>query len=337
MTPLPVILSGFADESAMSKQANEQFAALAALGLSHYSIRFVDVGDGIKNVMVLSDEEINTLQRMHAEYGLSVSSIGSPIGKVKLRDVDDGTANKFIPFEQYLREDVQTACDRAEAFGSKLLRGFSFYHPKGTSPEDHVNQVADQLGQIADACDGRGLTFGLEVEANLVGQTGHLLAKIAAAVDHPALVTIFDGANLVMQGFTPQQVLEQYVAMKPSLGWMHIKDYSDPKLSGRVEHVDEESASCFVPADRGDSSHEAILRDFKAFLPELSQRMSGRGVDGIFLDLEPHVRGGGQFGGFSGPDGFGIATRALCKTLDYVGIDYHLRTFEDLQAAKANA
>ncbi|TWT59264.1 sugar phosphate isomerase/epimerase family protein [Allorhodopirellula solitaria] len=326
-----VLLSGFADESALSKKANEQFAALAAIGLEYYSIRFVDVGNGIKNVMALEEAEITLLQQMHADYGMKVSSIGSPIGKVKLLDVDDGTANKFVPFEKYLREDVSVACDRAEAFGSKLLRGFSFYHPKGTAPEDHIDQVADQLGQIAEACDARGLTFGLEVEANLVGQTGDLLAAIAERVNHPAMLTIFDGANIAMQGFTPDQVYAQYVAMKPTLGWLHIKDYSDPSLRGRVEHVDEESASHFVPADRGDSAHEAIFRDLRDFLPTLHQRMVDRGADGVFLDLEPHVRGGGQFGGFSGPDGFGIASRALCSLLDYTRVGYQLRTFESLQ------
>lgn len=329
----PILLSGFADESALTKKASEQFAAIAAIGLQYYSIRFVDVGNGIKNVMALDESEIKQLQQMHADYGLRISSIGSPIGKVKLNDVDDGTSNKYVPFETYLKEDVQIACDRAEAFGSKLLRGFSFYHPKGTAPEPHVDQVADHLGQIAEACDARGLTFGLEVEANLVGQTGHLLADITEKVNHPAMVTIFDGANIAMQGFTPDQVYAQYQAMKPSLGWLHIKDYSDPNLGGRVDHVDEETASHFVPADRGDSAHEAILRDLKTFLPTLHTRMTARGVAGVFMDLEPHVRGGGQFGGFSGPDGFGIAARALCKLLDYVGIGYELRSFETLKSS----
>ena len=106
-------------------------------------------------------------------------------------DVDDGTSNKFIPFDQYLKEDVAVACDRAEAFGAKLIRGFAFYHPKGTDPLSHLSQVSDQLGQIADACDQRGLTFGLEVEANLVGQTGDLLKAIAEQVNHPCHVDDF--------------------------------------------------------------------------------------------------------------------------------------------------
>ncbi len=327
----PILLSGFADEAANEKTAVQQYAAFAALGMKYYSIRFVDAGEGIKNVMLLSDAEINRLVSMQGDYGLKVSSIGSPIGKVKLLDVDDGTGNKFIPFDQYLAEDVATACDRAEAFGAKLIRGFSFYHPKGTKPEDHLDQVCDQLGQIAELCDKRGLTFGLEVEANLVGQTGDLLKQLAEKVNHPAMLTIFDAANIVTQGFTADETYAQYLAMKPSLGWLHIKDYHDPSPSGRIEHVDEASLNNFVPADIGDSGHEAILRDLKAYLPELSKRAEARGLDGVFLDLEPHVKGGGQFGGFSGPDGFGVALRGLCRVLDYVGIPYDLRSFADIK------
>ena len=331
LDPPPVLLSGFADETAADKSAAAQFTAFAALGLRYYSIRFIDVGGGIKNVMALSESEVATVAKMQSDYGLRVSSIGSPIGKTKLLDVDDGTDNSFKPFERYLSEDVVTACDRAEALGCKLIRGFSFYHPKNTEPSDHLDQVADRLGQIAETCDARGLTFGLEVEANLVGQTGPLLRDIAAKVNHPAMVTIFDGANIVTQGFTPDQTFEQYLAMKPSLGWLHIKDYRDPSPTGRIHHVDEASLSNFVPADRGNSGHEAILRDFKTILPSLAKRLEQRGVPGVFVDLEPHVRGGGQFGGFSGPDGFGVALRSLCRVLDYVGIDYRLTEFDDVR------
>jgi len=89
-----------------------------------------------------------------------------------------------------------------------------------------------------------------------------------------------------------------------------------------------------VPADAGDAAHEAILRDFAGILPKLEQKLHRRGIPGVFLDLEPHLKGGGQFGGFSGPDGMGVALRALCKVLDYVGIDYHLRDFDDIRAAR---
>jgi hypothetical protein len=115
---------------------------------------------------------------------------------------------------------------------------------------------------------------------------------------------------------------------------MHINDYRHPKAAQRVGHVNEDALRHFVPADLGDSGHEVILRDFASAIPALERRLKRRGIPGVFLDLEPHVKGGGQFGGFSGPDGFGVALRGLCRTLDYVGIGYHLRDFDDILAAR---
>ena len=329
-----VILSGFADEAANDKLAVQQFSALAAAGLQYYSIRFIDVGEGIKNAMELSKAELKKIVAMQQEYGLSVATVGSPIGKVKLLDVEDGTSNRFVPFKQYLAKDVKHACGLANTLGTKLLRGFSFYHPAGTDADSHVSQVVDQLGQIADVCAGEGLVFGLEVEANLVGHTGELLAKIHRQVKHPNLVLIFDGANLVCQGLTPDEVFGEYLAMKPGLGWIHIKDYRHSSAAQRLKHIDEASLKNFVPSDIGDSGHEAILRDLATELPKIDKRMRKLGAPGVIVDLEPHVKGGGQFGGFSGPDGFGVALRGLCRVLDYVGIDYHLTDFDDILARR---
>ena len=68
--------------------------------------------------------------------------------------------------------------------------------------------------------------------------------------------------------------------------------------------------------------------------PKIEKKMKKLGVPGFFLETEPHLKGGGQFGGFSGPDGMDVAVRALCKVLDYVGIDYHLRDFDDIRKAR---
>ncbi|MBL9092820.1 MAG: sugar phosphate isomerase/epimerase [Planctomycetaceae bacterium] len=329
-----VILSGFADESANQKTAVQQFCAFAAMGLQYYSLRFIDVGDGIKNVMKLTKKEIQDIRHLEDEYGLNVSSIGSPIGKVKLVDKEDGTKNAFIPFKKYLAEDVKKVCELAHAFETKLIRGFSFYHPKGEDPKAYIPQVVDQLGKIAEACHRSDLTFGLEIEANLVGQTGELLAEIQRQVKHPAMMLIFDAANILCQGYTTLDVYNQYLAMKPYIGWMHIKDYRHPSPPKRVGHVDEEAIKNFVPADIGQSANELILRDFRDMVPALTKKLAKRGIPGVFLDLEPHVKGGGQFGGFSGPDGMGVALRGLCKVLDFVGLDYHLRDFDDIRAAR---
>jgi sugar phosphate isomerase/epimerase len=334
MSDARVIISAFSDEAAIHKTATEQFAALAALGLQYYSIRFIDVGGGVKNVMQLSKTELNKIRHLEGEYGLNTATIGSPIGKVKLLDVEDGTKNRFTPFKKYLARDVKKACEMAHALEAKLIRGFSFYHPKGTDPVEHVPQVVDQLGQIAEACHRSDLTFGVEVEANLVGQTGQILAEIHRQVDHPALVLIYDAGNIVSQGYTTVESFEQYQAMKPGLGWMHVKDYRHPRPIARQEYVDEERLAHFVPADEGDGGYELVLRDFREILPTLARRLKRRGIPGVFLDLEPHLKGGGQFGGYSGPDGMGVALKGLCRVLDYAQIEFHLRDFEDIRIAR---
>ncbi|MEC9094810.1 MAG: TIM barrel protein [Planctomycetota bacterium] len=329
-----VIITGFGDESANQKTVDQQFSAFAACGLQYYSIRFIDVGNGVKNVMQLTEPELDTVIEKQNEYGLAVSSLGSPLGKVKLLDKEDGTQNRYVEFNKYLDTEVKKACELASRLGTKLLRGFSFYHPKGTDPAAHVNQVSEQIGRITEVCKSYGLVYGLEIEANLVGQSGQILAEIHSAVNMDELKLIWDGGNIVSQGIPTAEVVEQYRVMKPGLGWLHIKDYRSPVPLSRQAHVNEDALKHFVPADLGDSGHEAVFNDLKGFLPELSERMSRLGVPGVFLDLEPHVKGGGQFGGFSGPDGFGVAMRGLCKVLEAVGIDYHIRDFNDVVKAR---
>ena len=337
MSPRPsVVLSAFADEAANSKSAIEQLSVLAALGLSYYSPRFVDVsGSGtVKHVTELHAEELARLKTLHGEYGMHVASIGSRLGKVKLLDVNDGSHNKFVPDKQYHDTDVSMTIRAALALNAKLIRGFSFYHPKGESPEKYVQQAADRLGPIVELCSKAGLVFGLEVEANLVGQNGRMLAALAEAVGHPNMVCIFDGGNISSQNLSPLDCLAEYRAMRDHLGWIHIKDYRvDPNLKW-TGVVDEERLKNFVPCDVGDSGHELILRDLRDHLPTLTERMQKLGAPGVFLELEPHLKGGGQFGGFSGPDGMGVAVRALCRMLDYQRISYDLRGFEDIRTAR---
>jgi hypothetical protein len=84
----------------------------------------------------------------------------------------------------------------------------------------------------------------------------------------------------------------------------------------------------------GDSGHAEIFRDFADTIPKLQRKLKRRGIPGVFIDLEPHLKGGGQFGGFSGPDGMGVALRSICRVLDYANIGYHLRDFEDVCVAR---
>ncbi len=331
-----VILSAFADEAANTKSAVEQFSSLSALGLSYYSPRFVDVaGTGqVQHVTELDKSQLKQLATLQTQYGMKVCSIGSRLGKVKLFDQEDGSHNRYVAPKKYLETEVAATIRAAEALGAKIIRGFSFYHPRGEDALKYIQPAADALGPIVDACAKAGLVYGLEVEANLVGQNGRTLAALAKAVKKPNLICIFDGGNLSSQNLPPEACFAEYLAMRDVYGYMHIKDYKiDPKLQWNGV-VDEERLKNFVPADVGDSGHERILRDLKEVLPRIEKKMLKLGLPGTFLELEPHLKGGGQFGGFSGPDGMGVAVRALCRQLDYIGINYRLRDFLDIRAAR---
>lgn len=332
-----LILTGLADEGPVSKRAEEQLTLTRALGLSYYSLRFVDVGNGVKNAMQLTDSEVERLCALHQEFEVQVSSLASPIGKVKLLDVDDGTNNRFVPFDQYLETEVARSIELARTIGTRLIRGFSFYPPKDDDPWRHVELAAKQLRQIAERCGDADLYFGLEVEANLVGRNGDLEAALWREVNHPNLGLVFDAANLVCQGYGPAEVFHEWQSMKPGLMWLHVKDYQEPgRKSGAgtnrvLGHVAEDALKHFVPADIGDGDHTRIFTDLKEYLPVLKARLRAKGLPGVFVDLEPHLKGGGQFGGFSGSDGYGVALRALCRVLDGVDLSYSLTGFRDLR------
>ena len=337
MAPKPsVIISAFADEAANRRTALEQMTALAAIGIRNYSPRFIDVlGDGkIEHVTELSPEKLEKLRGFHAEYGVKVTSIGARVGKVKLLDVDDGSHNKFVPFDEYMQGEVARTIKCAKALDTKLIRGFSFYHPRGTKPERHLDLAAEQIRKITEACAAEGLVYGLEIEPNLVGETGPLLAELATRVKHPSMVLIFDGGNVAAQNKNAIQVYNEYRATVPWLGWMHVKDYRIDKSLVWEGAVDEDRLKNFVPCTDGDSGHEMIFRDLREELPAIEERLQKLGIPGFYLETEPHLKGGGQFGGFSGPDGMGVAVRALCSALDYSGIDYSLRTFADIRSLR---
>ena len=318
-----VLISAFGDEGAIHKTALEQFSALSAVGLSWYSPRFMDLENNgkIQHVVDMTDDQWKLLAKLNSDYGMKVTSIGARLGKVKLFDLADSSHNKFVPQEQYLKTEVQRTIGAALALGTKLIRGFSYYQPAGDDPAQYINQAADQITTIVEAVAKEGLIFGLELEANLVGQTGVLLNQLAEKINHPNLVLIYDGGNLSSQNFPRQRCIDEYHAMKSHMGWMHIKDYKiDPGLTW-TGVVDEERLKNFVPADIGDSGHAEIFADLKTQLPVLTKKLQALG-------------GGGQFGGFSGPDGLGVAARTLCKMLDDVGIDYNIRTMEDIKTSR---
>ena len=94
-------LSGFSDE--IDKDFATQCEVVTGLGLKYIEIRSA----WGTNILDLDADQLADVQRILAEHGLQVSSIGSPIGKIKITDDfgprlneasgQESDASSFIP------------------------------------------------------------------------------------------------------------------------------------------------------------------------------------------------------------------------------------------------
>ena len=109
-----IIISAFADEYADSFE--EQLAGLNKLGITHIEIRHVNK----KNISKLTKDEVLEVKELLDKYGIKVSAIGSPLGKIKL----DGDIDGHV-------ETAKHVYEYANILGAKFVRMFSFYAPAG--------------------------------------------------------------------------------------------------------------------------------------------------------------------------------------------------------------
>lgn len=264
-------LSGFADE--ISPDLTVQLDTLTQLQVRYLELR----GVWNKNVLALDDDELAQVRSTLDNYGIGVSAIGSPIGKIQITD----------PFEPHL-EEFKRAIEVAERLGSKYIRIFSFFVPEGQAAAFRP-QVMERLRAFLDVAKGHPVTLLHENERHIYGDIPSRCFDLLETLASPQLRMTFDPANFVICGVKPYS--EGYDMLKDYIEYVHIKDAL----------MDEKQV---VPAGQGDGEVRQLLTSLQE-----------RGFDG-FLSLEPHLAHAGEFSGFSGPDLFGVAVRALRKVLE---------------------
>jgi sugar phosphate isomerase/epimerase len=225
------------------------------------------------NVADLGDIELARFGQALDNAGVRVSAIGSPIGKI-------GVDAPLGPELDRLRR----VADVAARFGTTIVRVFSFFIPEGEDPRRYRQQVIERMRALADIAEERGVVLAHENEKEIFGDRPERCADIIASVGSPALRATFDAANFVQCGVRPHA--QGYALIRPHLVYLQVKDAL--AATGEV-----------VPAGQGDGQ----VRETLAALRD-------SGFDG-FMSLEPHLAAAGRFGGFSGPDDFRRAARAL--------------------------
>jgi 3-dehydroshikimate dehydratase len=266
--------SAFADE--ISSEPSEQVAVLRTCGIRYLDLR----GAWNRNVMDLTEPDLDRLGRVLADAGIGVAAIGSPIGK--------STIDQPPAFEL---DRLKRACGIAERFRCRYVRIFSFYPPEGKAITAFRSEVMERMATWVAyvAREHPGLVLAHENESGIYGDLPERCVEICRRFTGPNFTGCYDFANFTHDG-VERPFETAWTPLKPYIGFIHLKDYK------KGEHP--------VPLGEGDGEAERILRDAAA-----------SGYDG-FLTLEPHLAQAGQFKGFSGPELFtraAEAARAVCE------------------------
>lgn len=220
---LKYILSAFADEA--SPNIDGQIKAMKENGVSALEMRGVNG----KNVSELSAHELrDAVCRIH-DAGLSIISIGSPIGKIDITD----------DFEVHL-EKFKRLLEHARAASAKYMRIFSFYGVDSTEKEC---EVYERLSTLAELACGSGVTLCHENEKGIFGWDAPSCLKIFENVR--GLRGVFDPANFVQCGV---DTVSAWNAIADKIEYLHIKDALP---NGNV-----------VPAGSGIGNLEYIINEF---------------------------------------------------------------------------
>lgn len=222
-----LILSAFADE--YDDNLIKQCAALNKLGIEYIELRGVNG----KNVSVLNEAEVKVTKKILKDYGVKVSSIGSPLGKI---DVNEDLYGHF--------ETAKKVFETADELGAKNVRIFSFYS-KETPFEKSENKVYDGLEKLVELSANRDFTLCHENEALIYGESPEKCLEIAEYFGGK-IKCVFDMGNFVLDGYDP---LSAYKLLFDYIEYFHIKDAL--------------FAGAIVPAGKGEAKIKEILDDYK--------------------------------------------------------------------------
>ena len=160
-----------------------------------------------KNIIDLSDEELDRAIAIVRGAGMEILSIASPLLKCVLPDSPDVDAR----FQQDMFAAKLTFADQprlakrafeiAHKTGAKIIRVFSYW--RTVDPDACFDRIVAALRGLAEQAAEHGVIIGLENEHACNIGTAAETAKVLAALDHPNLKVVWDPANAVVAGEKP--------------------------------------------------------------------------------------------------------------------------------------
>lgn len=197
-----IVLGAFADEAGSALA--DQITAMEENGIRHLEARTI----GGKNFVDFTGEEARAVKEQLDAHGLRIWSIGSPLGKIGVRD----------PMEPHL-DKLKHTLELGQIMGSEYIRMFSFFIPEGDDPGIYRDEVMERLGRMVETARGSGIRLCHENEKSIYGDVASRCADILN--QFPELGGIFDPANFIQCG---QDTLEAWDMLKDRILYFHVKD-----------------------------------------------------------------------------------------------------------------
>lgn len=194
-------LCAFADEA--DKSMDKQIEAMLENGIEYLEIRGVD-GENIADISVAKAKEVR--EKLDAN-GISVWSLGSPYGKIKITD-------DFAPHLDKFKHGLELS----HILGAKNIRLFSFFVPAGEA-DSYTDAVMERLDAFRTAAKGSGILLCHENEKGIYGDNADRCVQIQKTF--PDIKAVFDPANFIQCG---QDTKEAWAKLNAYVEYMHIKD-----------------------------------------------------------------------------------------------------------------
>ncbi len=197
--------------------------AMQAIGMSEAELRVV----WGKNILDLSDEEVDRARELTKSLGFKVISIASPLLKCVLPNSPE-VESRFqhdIFASKHTFQDQPRLAERAfgiaRKFDARIVRVFSFW--RTVQPEKCFEGIVSSLSWLVEAAAQQNLLIGVENEHACNIGTARETARLLEALPHKNLGVVWDPANAYVAGESPYP--EGYGLLPPDrIIHVHAKD-----------------------------------------------------------------------------------------------------------------
>jgi L-ribulose-5-phosphate 3-epimerase len=200
MTP-KIPIAAISDEFA--PDLGTALEAMKEIGMGAVELRVV----GGKNILDLSDEEVDRVAALVSARGFRVAAIASPLFKCVLPDSPpvDRRFQHDVFASKHTYEDQARIAERAffiaKKFGARIIRVFSFW--RTVDPEECFERVVRELRELTEKAVSHGLVVGLENEHACNIATAAETRQVLDRVKHSNFGVVWDPANAYVSGENP--------------------------------------------------------------------------------------------------------------------------------------